>query len=214
MNLTGLPLNWFDLVVAVVLIAGAVVGRKKGMSEELLPLFQWLAIVVVGALYYEPIGKLLARFAPISLLLAYVTVYVVILVAHKFFFNWCKTLVGEKLVSADWFGGAEFYLGMVAGTLRFACVLLAALALLNAREITAEELAAERRMQRENFGSVAFPTLGRVQQSVFVHSASGRFVKQYLSDQLIASTPAGQRLTQRESIGRRRERAVDEVLGR
>ena len=45
MNLDQLPINLFDVVLIAVLAAGIFEGRKHGMSEELLSLLMWLAIV-------------------------------------------------------------------------------------------------------------------------------------------------------------------------
>ncbi|MBM3837049.1 MAG: CvpA family protein [Verrucomicrobia bacterium] len=214
MNLPNVPFNWVDLVVVAALLVGALIGRKKGMSEELLPVFQWLAIVAVGALYYEPFGKFLAEYTNLSLLPAYLIVYLGILLGHVLFFSWLKRIVGEKLVASDIFGRLEFYLGMAAGAARFGCIVMVAFAMLHARYISPDQLAAEAKMQRENFGSITFPTLGLLQQSVFEKSAVGRAVKKYLNEQLIAATPPNRYLVKRESVTRRRERAVDEVMGK
>ncbi|MBI2950177.1 MAG: CvpA family protein [Verrucomicrobia bacterium] len=214
MNSPNLPFNWIDLVVVAALLAGALLGRKKGMSEELLPVFQWLAIVVVGALYYESFGKYLAEYTNLSLLPAYLVVYLGIVLGHILFFSWLKRIVGEKLVASDIFGRLEFYLGMAAGASRFACIVMVVFALLNARYISPEQLAADARLQRDNFGSISFPTFGLLQQAVFEGSFTGRTVKKYLNEQLIAATPPNQYLVKRESVTRRRERAVDEVMGR
>ena len=214
MNLENLPFNWVDLAVLGALIVGAIIGRKKGISEELLPVFQWLAIVVVGALYYEPMGKFLAGYTNMSLLLAYLTVYAGIAVGHVFFFSWVKRLVGEKLVAGDLFGGLEYYLGVAAGILRAACIVIVAFALLHSPYFSPEQLAADAKMQRDNFGSISFPTVSQLQQAVFQQSATGRCVKKYLNEQLIASTPPNQYLVKREGVARRRERAVDEVIGK
>jgi uncharacterized membrane protein required for colicin V production len=213
MKLDSLPINWFDLLVLVVLVVGGVLGRKKGMSEELLPLFQWLTIVLISGLYYEPIGRLLAGYTQLSLLWAYLITYLSLAVLIKLFFGWLKRMVGEKLVAGDVFGKMEFYLGIMAGTLRFACMLLVAMALLHAPLVSPEELAAQRKMQRDNFGTISFPTFGLAQQAMFDESVTGQFVKKYLNEQLIASTSSSQRLQSREGLGRRRERTVDEALG-
>ena len=45
MSLDQLPINLFDLVVIAVLAVGIFRGRKHGMSEELLSLLKWLAIL-------------------------------------------------------------------------------------------------------------------------------------------------------------------------
>src|SRR2546422_4577368 len=43
-------INWFDLFVLVMLVVGIFVGRKRGMSLELLSVLQWLMIVFVAAI--------------------------------------------------------------------------------------------------------------------------------------------------------------------
>src|SRR6266851_3479980 len=47
MNLDKLPVNAFDIVLVAVLVAGVLRGRKHGMSEELLGLIKWLAILAL-----------------------------------------------------------------------------------------------------------------------------------------------------------------------
>ena len=214
MNQANLPFNWVDLVVLATLVVGMVIGRKKGLSGELLPVFQWLAIVVVGALYYEPLGKFLAGYTNMSLLTAYLVIYLGNAAGHVFLFGWLKRMVGEKLVAGDIFGSLEHYLGMAAGAVRFACILMVVLAVLHARYISPEQLAAEAKMQRDNFGTISFPTLGSLQQAVFKQSATGRCIKRYLNEQLIVATPPNHYVVNREGVARRRERAVDEVIGR
>ena len=49
----SLPVNWFDAVVVLVLGFGLFRGRKNGMSKEILPLFQWLAVILVSGLFYS-----------------------------------------------------------------------------------------------------------------------------------------------------------------
>ena len=56
MSLNSLPFNWFDLVVLLVLIAGLHYGRKRGMSEELLPLLKWICLVIGCSYIYRPVG--------------------------------------------------------------------------------------------------------------------------------------------------------------
>ena len=58
MKISVFTMTWFDLLLAGLLIFGFLRGRKRGMSEELLDVFQWLTIIVVAAMLYEPVGKL------------------------------------------------------------------------------------------------------------------------------------------------------------
>ena len=65
-------------------------------------------------------------------------------------------------------------------------------------------------MQKDNFGSISFPTIGSLQQTIFYESPSGKFIRKYLRDQLIAPVqngrPAG------DTLGKWRQRSVEEVL--
>lgn len=213
MNISTLSFNWFDLAVLGVLTVGMVRGRRRGMSEELLDVLKWLVIVIVGGMVYRPVGIFVAGYIHVSPTTAYVLVYLAVIIVGRFLFGWVKHSAGEKLVGSDVFGRGEYYFGMAAGAVRFTCYLVAALAILNAKNISAEQLAAQARSQQDNFGDISFPTIGSLQQTIFVGSASGQFAKKYLTGQLIVPTAADRTATPAETIGRQRERAVYEVLG-
>ena len=88
------------------------------------------------------------------------------------------------------------------------------MAILNAKYISPEQLAAQARTQQDNFGDISFPTIGSLQQTVFVGSASGHLAKKYLAGQLIVHDGLPiKRQRSGETLGRQRERAVYEVLG-
>jgi uncharacterized membrane protein required for colicin V production len=205
----ALNLNWFDMLVAVVILLGILRGRKRGISEELLDILQWLLIVVVAAQFYMPLGNLVAGYTHLSLLPSYLVCYLSIAIAIKLVFASIKKMVGEKLVQADTFGSMEYYLGMLAGALRYLCVLIVALALLNAEYISKAERDALRKMQSDNFGSISFPTLSSLQETVFGESICGKFIHVHLKDQLIRPTPASANLGSQLP----RDRDLDEVLG-
>ncbi len=213
MQAYGFAYNWFDLAVIIVLGVGVMRGRSRGMSEELLDLVKWLAILVLGSLSYRPVGRALADFVHVSPSFGYVTAYLFVLIVVRFVFGSLKRMVGEKLVGSDVFGAGEYYMGMVAGAIRFACYLLASMAVLNAVYYSPEEVARSARVQQENFGDISFPTLAGLQQTVFAGSASGKAVKRYLGHQLIVATAADANASPADTLGRRSERAVDEALG-
>jgi uncharacterized membrane protein required for colicin V production len=211
MNLGELRLTWFDLLVLGLVAWGIFRGRKRGMSEEVLDVLQWLSIVVLGALLYSPLGKALTHLSRMSPFLANVLAYAGIAIAIKLSFTAVKKSVGEKLVHSDAFGRFEYYLGMLAGTVRCLCVLIFALSFLHAKYISDAERAATAKMQAENFGSISFPTFGSLQYTIFYESYSGKFIRDHLRDQMMRpasgnSGPAG------DSIARQRERAVNEVF--
>jgi uncharacterized membrane protein required for colicin V production len=211
MNASHFQLTLFDLLVLGLIGYGVFRGRKRGMSEELLDVFQWLLIVVLGALLYSPLGKLVQGAAGFSLLLSNVIAYVLVALIIKLIFSMIKRNVGEKLVHADTFGRFEYYLGMIAGTVRCLCILIFALSFLHAKYISDGERAATAKMQQDNFGSISFPTLGSLQQTIFYESYSGQFIKKNLQAQMIKPTIATGAVPS-DTIGRRRERAVEEIM--
>jgi hypothetical protein len=77
--------------------------------------------------------------------------------------------------------------------LRFGCILLVGLSLLNAREFSPSELKDLQRYQEDNYGSNLFPGLHSLQMAVFERSLTGGFIKQDLSFLLISPTPANQK---------------------
>ena len=210
MNLGDIKLTWFDLLVLGLIAFGIFRGRKRGMSEELLDVFQWLCIVVVCALLYSPLGKFMTRYAGFPLLISNIIAYATVAIIIKVGFASVKRAVGEKLVHADTFGRFEYYLGMLAGTIRCLCILIFALSFLHAKYISDAERAATAKMQAENFGSISFPTIGSLQYTIFYESRSGKFIKENLRDQLMRPIASNGRPT--DSIARRRERAVEEVM--
>jgi uncharacterized membrane protein required for colicin V production len=180
--------GWFDIAAVGVLTVGLIQGRRRGISGEMLSLFQWLAIVIGGAYLYEPLGRLLAVSAGMGLLTAYIGSYLFVALTVKLIVSTMQRAVGEKITGSDVFGKSEYYLGMGAGAVRGACILLFAMALLNAKHIPEEQRRRFERMQQENFGTIRFPTIAGLQQDVFDRSSTGVFTRRYLRDQLIEPT--------------------------
>jgi len=208
-----LSINWFDLATVAVVILGVMVGRKRGMSLELLAVMQWLLIIFVGAMAYDPLGRALADITGLGATVAFVTAYLSMAVGIKIVFVVLKRMTGEKLLGSDTFGSYEYYLGMVAGGVRFLCILLFALALLNAPQVSKAELDKQLRAQKENLGEIYFPPFGSIKSYILDGSITGRLVQQYLPAQLIhvSSYTGGGRGG--ENIYRTREREVDDAIG-
>ena len=184
-----LPFNWFDFVVIIVLLVGIQRGRKRGMSEEMLTMFRWVALVLVCGFFYEPVGREIANGSIFSSLESYVMAYVALALGVAVLFSLVKRALGGKLVGSDAFGRGEYYLAMPSGMLRCACMLMAALALLNARDFSAAEVIAHDKYVKDVYGSDFFPTLHTVQAAVFEQSFTGPYVKKYLAILLIKPTP-------------------------
>jgi hypothetical protein len=188
LSLEHSPLNWFDLMVVIVILLGLRQGRKNGMSVELTPMLQWLVIVAVCAVTYRPLGDLLADSSPMSHLFCYITCYIIMAIMIKCTFSVLKKMGGGKLTGSDLFGRAEFYLGMCGGAVRFLCIMLAALAILNAPYYSAQEIASNKAYQDDMYGSNFFPGFSNVQIQVFRESCLGSLLKNNAEFLLIAST--------------------------
>jgi len=189
MDLDKLPLNVFDFVVLATLVIGLLRGRKHGMSEELIGLVKWLAVVIGCAMMYEPAGQWFANSSPFSLLASFLMVYICGALLILSFFAICKYRLGGKLIGSDIFGRAEYYLGMGSGVVRLSCMLLAFLALLNARYFSPTEVRAMEAFQNDVYGSNYFPTWHTAQEVVFEKSFSGAWIKTHLGFLLIKPTP-------------------------
>ncbi len=205
-----LSYNWFDLVAIAMLVVGFFVGRKRGMSLELLTVLQWVSIVFVGALACDPFGRMMSEYSGLNPTLTYITAYLLTAIGIKVLFVLFRRMTGEKLVTKAVFGNLEYYLGMGAGMVRFACILLFGLALLNAKQVTKKEIAAQLKYQNDWAGSIYFPPFGTIQQAVFEELLTGRAVKEFLSAQLINVDPSAAGAPT-ETIGQRRTREVDEI---
>jgi uncharacterized membrane protein required for colicin V production len=204
--------NWFDFVTVVMIGMGLWIGRKRGMSSEILSLALWLGIVFLGAWSNPHLGGWLARTVGFSAATSFTLAYLLVAAVLGFSAFLLKRWQGEKLVSGDVFGRLEYYLGMIAGVVRFLCILVAALALFHAPKISEQQLQAQLRAQNEDLGSIYFPPFGQIQKNIFYESLTGRFAKEHLHPLLIEVDPnAGIRST--DNIYRSRERLVEEAGG-
>jgi len=183
-----LPVNLFDVVLLVVLVLGILRGRKHGMSEELMSLLKWLAVLISCAFLYEPAGAWLANSSPFSLLASFLIVYITVALLILGLFALVKHRLGGKLIGSDIFGRSEYYLGMGSGMVRFACILLVVLAVLNARYFSPQEVRAMEAFQDDVYGKNYFPTWHSAQAVVFENSLSGPWIKDNLSFLLIRPT--------------------------
>jgi hypothetical protein len=187
------PFNLFDVLLAIVLVGGIVHGRKQGVSLEILAMAKWLTLVLVCALVYRPLGALAAGAGFFDLLSCYLFSYLGVALLVFVLFSVLERKLVPRLTGSDIFGRGEYFLGMGSGMLRFACVLLVGLALLNAREFSPKELKDLDRYQEENYGSRVFPGLHNLQEAVFERSLTGGWIREDLSFLLITPTAANQK---------------------
>jgi uncharacterized membrane protein required for colicin V production len=196
-SFTHLPVGWFDGVLVAVLVAGFFRGRKNGMTKEVLPMFQWLAIVLLGGLAYEMAGQLFMNLANLKITAAYILGYLALAFVVYLVFAYLKKLLTPRLEGSNLFGSMEYYLGITSGVLRFGFVLFFALALLHAPYYTQAEIAQRNAYNarwygggQKGFSGNFFPTLQTVQTGVFNDSFTGPFIAKYLGVMLINTESA------------------------
>ncbi len=197
--LSDVPFNWFDVALVAMLVFGLFRGRKNGMSKEILPLCLWLVLMLAGAFLYKLVAELLVNDAGLksttsTFLLAYGCIAFVVFLVFSLF----KKIFKEKLGGNSFFGSNEYYLGMIAGLIRYACILIVFLALLNAPYYSAAEIQAKKDYNARWFGGGLqgysgnyIPDLQTVQESVYKQSFLGPHLKDLLACLLIESGPVG-----------------------
>jgi len=192
--LDNLPVNWFDAVVGGMLIIGLFRGRKHGMSKEILPLLKWVSLVLVCGIWYPMAAQLLVNTAELGRVPSNIFGYLLLAFVIFIVFAILKWLLASRKTENNLFGGGEYYLGMLSGMIRFACMLLAVLALLNAPYYTAAEIKKHDAYVKRWFGGGLysgdyFPSMHTVQEEVFSKSFTGPYIKDYLGPLLIEVAP-------------------------
>lgn len=203
-----LAFNWFDLVLVVMLAIGYIRGRKNGMSREVMIAPKWVVMVAVGGLGYTVLGDLLIQQGIIRSVFpghmfkestaAYVSAYLLLALVVAVIFSYVKKKYAEKIAGSSMFGSGEYYLGMLAGMVRYACMLIFFLALLNAPVYSAAEIYQRQAYENKWYGGGVqgyngdfIPSINDIQDGVFKNSLLGPAIKKDLSMLLINTNGAG-----------------------
>lgn len=212
---SGLTVGWVDFVAILVIVVGIMRGRKRGLSEEILDLVMWISILAACSFFYHRLSDVLATKPMFSKLTYYILSYLLIALVVKIIFTLIKQKFGAKIVESDMFGRLEFYGGMTAGAVRFTCVFLFVIAILNAPYYSPEFLAQRAKDVDYNFGSDFFPHPSKIQKAVFTDSFTGTSLAKHFPTVLIERTE-GKSSSVRDdrSLGKRKEREMDAMLGR
>ena len=193
--------NWFDVAIVLLLAWGFWRGRKRGMTKELLPTLQWVAILFGAGLGHVFLADWLQKQGFIKQVFgnhfnertaALMSAYLIIAFFVFVVFVALRRKYGPKLEGSSVFGGNEYYWGVVAGLVRYVCIILVTLALLNAPFYTADDIARQRAYNNRWYGGGIkeysgdfIPTVDEVQAGVFKESLTGPFIKERLSILLI-----------------------------
>lgn len=190
----NLPINWFDGALLGVLGFGLFRGRKNGMSKEVLPTLQWITVVVAAGFTYTFAAQFYSTTCHLGELASALLGYLSVALVVWFVFSLIKKALASRLTGSDVFGSAEYYMGMPSGMIRYACIVIFALALINARHYTAAEIAANKAYNERWYGGGLYsgdyiPDLHSVQEGVFKKSFTGPYIKDYLGVVLIQTDP-------------------------
>jgi len=211
-----LSFGCFDGIVAVWLVVGFLRGRKHGMTQELLPALKWLAIVLLGGFFNQPLGGLIRQSSAgaFDAQWSCIMAYGLIGFGAALLFELLKHGLGDKLTGSDLFGRFEYYTGVLAGVVRYACMLLALLAIMHSRIVSRAELDAIDAQMKKNLDDIHPPRYdyGCLEQAIFTQSFTGRMVQEDLSDLLIP-TVAPPESAGAESLKKKLQDAIDNPLG-
>jgi uncharacterized membrane protein required for colicin V production len=179
-------------------------GRKRGMSREVLPTSMWLVAVVGAGFGYQMLGDLLVKTGYIQkvfgnsvnerttcYVICYVSICVLALIIHSIL----KKVFKEKVAGSNAFGSGEYYLGMITGMIRYACITIFFLALLNAPVYSLAQIQADEAYRNRWYGGGMkdysgdfIPTIPEVQTSIFRKSMTGPFIHDSLGSLLISNS--------------------------
>jgi uncharacterized membrane protein len=173
---------------------------------------QWLAILLAAGLghiflanWFEQHGYVRQVFGnhfnerTAALMSAYLSISFVIF----FIFAILKQKLNPKLEGSSFFGGNEYYWGVAASVIRYVCLVLVVLALLNAPIYTSADIAATQAYNARWYGGGLkgysgdfIPTVYEVQDNVFKKSLLGPLIKENMSLLLINSSGVPQKHAQ------------------
>lgn len=193
-NSAALPINWFDAAILILLGFGVFRGRKNGMTRELAPTIQWLLVVFGAGLGYPFLAQIYADQCHMDKLWSALAAYLSIASVLFLIFLPIKKALKNRAEKGGLFGGSEYYFGMCSGLVRYALMIVFALALLNARSYTAAEIAAKKAYNQRWYGGGIYsgdymPDLHTAQDSVFKQSFSGPYLQTGLGFLLIQTGP-------------------------
>ena len=202
--LQHLTFNWFDVALVLVLVFGFWRGRKRGMTKELLPTLQWLAILLGAGFGHVFLAGWLQQQGVIRQVFgnhfnpqtaALLSSYLLIALILFTVFAALKRKFNPKLEGSSMFGGSEYYWGVIASLVRYGCLVLVALAVLNAPYYSTADIKQEEAYNNRWYGGGLrgyngdfIPRMDEVQASVFKNSLIGPLIKDNLSMLLINTT--------------------------
>lgn len=185
---SSVTFSWFDIVVIALLVVGFIHGKKRGMSGELVDLMAALAMVVVAGDYHKPASAFITQFSNLAPQWANLVAYIGIIFGIASVVGVVKNKMGSKLVSGDLFGRAEYYLGALAGVVRYGCYVVIGITLINSKIASVAEAEEAKAKQIKEVGSTFIPSPVEIHVAIVHKSFVSTLVKDVLEEKLIDST--------------------------
>lgn len=178
--------NWFDWAALGWVLIGFVRGYQRGLSEEVLRILPWVLGILAAGFFHEKWGGELAGALGLGSIWSQAVVYAGIVAGCLLVFHGLRKWIGEKPVESGAFGWAERPLGMLGGALRYACMVVVLLALLNAPAYTGSELDAALRVIHQP-GARLYASGAEAKAGIMLDSWLGRFAREHFGSLIIRS---------------------------
>ncbi len=199
----NLTFGWFDFALICIVAFGFWRGRKHGMSREALPTAMWLIAIIGGGFGCQPLGEMLSKTGYVakvfgsgynqltmSKVVCYLGIGFVVFIIH----SCLKKMFKEKIAGSNAFGSNEYYFGIMSGIIRYLCIMIFFLALLNAPFYSSADIVRDKEFKNrwfgggmKNFSGDFFPSVYDVQDGVFKKSLTGKAIKEMFEPILIPS---------------------------
>lgn len=107
-----------DIIIAAMLLIGLISGLRDGLVKQIAGLAGLIGGLLLGRAFYMPVGELLIDTFGMSIQVAQVTAFILILIIIPLLFSFAGWLV-SKLLKAICLGWVNRLLGGAVGVLKF-----------------------------------------------------------------------------------------------
>ncbi len=200
----------FDLLILLVLVAGAFHGRKRGMSLEFIDVVQWPLLLLFAGNTYEPIANFVAPYIQVKILYLYIGSYLLAAGFVALIFHSIKKTKDGKILGPDFFGSMEYYLGTVSGAFRYGCILVMIFSVLNIFPV-------KDRSSRGASNNTVMDVLksrspAEIHYALTRGSNTGRFVRRHFS--FLLMHPAGGDKSPEPAKGKKKNKKINITPGK
>lgn len=107
-----------DIIIAVLLVIGLISGLRDGAVKQIAGLVGLIGGLLLGRMFYMPVGEWLTDFLGMSVQTAHITAFILILIVVPLLFSLVGWLV-SKILHAICLGWINRLLGGAVGVLKY-----------------------------------------------------------------------------------------------